>query len=95
MSHVKIYRPAKTSMQSGRAKTRRWVIEHQRDSAAQTETLMNWTSCSTTRPQVKLTFSTKDDAIRFANEQGWTFDVHEPQTRTIKPKSYVEAITNR
>lgn len=38
----------------------------------------------------KLNFAKKEDAITFAEKQGYEYFVQEPQERQIKPKAYAE-----
>ena len=51
---VRIYRPAKTAMQSGRGNTRRWLLEFEPGEARRVEPLMGWTSSGDTRRQVRI-----------------------------------------
>ena len=48
MRVAKIYKPAKTAMQSGRGKTKSWVLEHPRASKVVPEPLMGWQSSADT-----------------------------------------------
>lgn len=85
---ARIYQPAKTAMQSGVARTQKWVLSHDRTSARTTDPLMGWTSSSDMRQQVELTFDTKDDAIAYAKRNGLAYTVSEAKPRKQKPKSY-------
>ncbi len=85
---ARIYQPAKTAMQSGVARTQKWVLEHDRASARTTEPLMGWTSSSDTRQQVQLTFDTKDEAVAYAKRNGLAYTVSAPKPRKQTPKSY-------
>ena len=38
----------------------------------------------------KLNFAKKEDAITFAEKQGYEYFVQEPQERELKPKAYAE-----
>ncbi len=87
---ARIYRPAKTAMQSGVAGTQRWLLEHEREAARTTEPLMGWTSSSDTRQQLRLTFKSKDDAIAYAKRNGLAYTVSEPKPRKQTPKSYAD-----
>ncbi len=52
---ARIFKPAKTAMQSGRAKTSRWVLEFEAEAARRIDPLMGWTSADETTPgQVRL-----------------------------------------
>ena len=87
---ARIYQPAKTSMQSGRSKIKRWVLEHPRSSAVKPEDLMGWQSSSDTQRQVRLFFATKDEAIAFAEAKGINYEVREPKTRNLRMKTYAD-----
>ncbi|NBQ28304.1 MAG: ETC complex I subunit, partial [Rhodobacteraceae bacterium] len=78
---ARIYKPAKTAMSSGTAKTRNWVLEYAQGSSREIDPLMGWTSTSETQTQVKLRFESKDAAINYANEKGIEFEVTEPKPR--------------
>ena len=85
---ARIYRPAKTAMQSGRGKTRRWVLDYDPQSARSVEPLMGWTSSSDMQAQIRMYFATKDDAIAFAQREGLDYRVIEPRERKPKSHSY-------
>jgi hypothetical protein len=87
---ARIYRPAKTAMQQGRALTREWVLEFVPDEPRTIEPLMGWTSSADTRPQVRMHFASKDAAIAYATRAGIAFRLEEPQESEIRPKSYAE-----
>jgi len=86
---VRIYQPAKTAMQSGRGK-RRWVVEFEPSAPRRPEPLMGWIGSTDTKRQVRLRFDTKEEAIAYAERNGLAYVLDEPQTRTIRPKSYAE-----
>ena len=90
MVHVRIYQPAKTAMQSGRAKTKSWVLEYERDEPQFIEPVMHWTGTTTTKPQVKLKFATQQDAVNFAKRHGWSYYIEEPHSKKFQPKSYAD-----
>ena len=45
---ARIFRPAKTAMQSGRAKTRDWMLEFEAKDALRSDPLMGWTQTGDT-----------------------------------------------
>lgn len=49
---------------------------------------MGWQSSGDMMQGTKLTFKTKNDAIRFAQKQGYEYFVQEPNERKIVPKAY-------
>ncbi|MCB1473364.1 MAG: ETC complex I subunit [Rhodobiaceae bacterium] len=67
---ARIYRPARTAMQSGRAKTKRWLLEFEQAAPREIEPLMGWTSSRDTRQQLRLWFDTREDAVAYAQKNG-------------------------
>ena len=86
---VRIFKPAKTAMQQGRAGTDRWVLEFE-PGAREVEPLMGWTSSRDTRRQLRLRFDSKEDAIAYAEKHGLMYTLDEPKERQIRPKAYAE-----
>ncbi len=87
---ARIFRPAKTAMQSGQGRTKEWVLEHEPEAARQVEPLMGWTSSSDMKSQIRLEFDTKEEAIRYAEKNGIPFRVVEPKVRKPIRKSYAD-----
>ena len=77
-------------MQSGRARTKDWVLEFAPASPRELDPLMGWTSSRDMRAQVQLEFDTKEEAIAYAQGQGIVYQVFEPHERRAKPKSYAD-----
>ena len=90
MNKARIYQPAKTAMQSGRSKTKKWVLEFARASRVAPEPLMGWQSSSDTRRQIKLYFENIEDAVAFAKKCELDYVVKKPQRRSPKPKAYAD-----
>ncbi|TXL69477.1 ETC complex I subunit [Vineibacter terrae] len=86
---VRIYKPAKTAMQSGTGNTREWVIEAE-PSRKEIDPLMGWTSSRDTMNQVVLRFETREEAIAYAQKQGWMYSLAEPKTRAVRPRAYAD-----
>jgi len=87
---ARIYRPARTAMQSGTARARKWVLEFQPEARREVEPLMGWTSSRDMKSQIRMSFATKDEAVAYARRNGIPFNVSEPKTRKNNPKSYSE-----
>jgi len=86
---AKIFQPAKTAMQSGKAKSGRWVLEFEAEAARRIDPLMGWTSAEdTTAGQVRLTFDTKESAVAYAESKNIPFTVAEPKKETPVAKAY-------
>ncbi len=90
MQKVLIQSPAKTATQSGYAKTGKWFIKFRDSDKKGFEPLMGWTSSSNTLRQIKLEFSSLDEAKKFADAKGWSYDIVEAKEKRISPKSYAE-----
>lgn len=86
--NVKIYKTSKNAMQSGRAKVGQWVLEYERKTARRPEPLMGWSSARDTNNQVQLKFNSEEDAIAFAEENGWHYDVKSGSKKRIRPRNY-------
>jgi len=87
---AKIYRPAKSAMTSGQAKTKDWVLEFAPEAAKRMDPLMGWTGSGDMRAQVRLTFETREEAVDYAQRHGLPFMLIEPKTRkpNIRPRGY-------
>lgn len=83
---ARIFKPAKTAMQSGRAKSRKWRLEFEPDSPRTIDNLMGWTSSADTKAQVALQFDTCDDAVAYAKKHGIDYTVlpERPRKRPIR-----------
>jgi hypothetical protein len=82
---AKIYRPARTAMQSGTGKTKLWLLEFEPETARAVEPLMGWTSTVETRQQIRLWFDTKEEAIAYAQREGLAYRVVEPPVDAQAP----------
>lgn len=84
---VRIFQPAKNAMQSGTNDTHNWVIEFENRQRWENP-LMGWTSTGDPMSNLRLTFTTKEDAIRFADKNGWQYFAEEERVRKPLKKSY-------
>ena len=87
---ARIFKPARTAMQQGKANTREWVLEFEPAYARSHDPLMGWTSSRDTRQQVRLSFDTKESAIAYADKRGIDYVLKEPGEQAFRPKSYAE-----
>jgi hypothetical protein len=85
---AKIYRPAKTAMQSGKAASKKWRLEFASNIAPPSEALMGWLSSADPSGQVRLSFETKEEAIAFARAQNIPHQVAEPEETKRIIKAY-------
>ena len=87
---ARIYKPAKTAMQSGTAKTKSWVLDYEPTEPKEVEPLMGWTSSGDTRQQVCLRFDSKEEAIAYAERNGIPYDIEIPRERRVRIKAYAD-----
>jgi len=94
---ARIYKPARTAMQSGTAKTKEWVLDYEPEQPRVIEPLMGWTSSGDTKQQLRLHFDTKEEAIAHCERQGIAYQVFEspPQKRARISYSDNFAFTRR
>ena len=87
MKKAKIFKPSKTAMQSGNRATKKWFLEFD-TLDTQVNPLMGWESSVDTMSEVKLEFSSKDEAINYAKKNNLDYYVIEPEKSKIVKKSY-------
>ena len=89
MNKAKIYKPTKTAMQSGNRNTKNWLLEFDTLNTG-IDPLMGWESSKDMMSEVKLEFSTKEQAISYAKKNNINYYIIEPQKRKIIKKSYTD-----
>ena len=87
---ARIFRPAKTAMQSGKAKTGAWLLEFEPKAARRSDPLMGWTQTTDMDGQVRLTFDTREDAVRYAETHGIAFQLIDPKPAKRIIKAYAD-----
>ena len=87
---ARIYRPAKTAMQSGHAKTKEWVLDYEPDRPSEVEPLMGWTSSSDMKSQVRLRFESKEEAMAYCGRNGIAYQVFEAKQPARRGLSYAD-----
>ncbi|MBX9825205.1 MAG: ETC complex I subunit [Xanthobacteraceae bacterium] len=91
---ARIYRPAKTAMQSGSAKTRDWVLDYEPEEPRVVESLMGWTSSGDMKSQLRLRFATKEEAVAYAERHGIPYQVRDVKPAARKGLSYADNFSN-
>ncbi len=76
-------------MQSGERNTKNWLLEFDTLNTG-VNPLMGWESSKDTMSEVKLEFSTKEQAINYARKNNIDYYIVEPQKRKIIKKSYAD-----
>ncbi|KAJ6089602.1 hypothetical protein PENARI_c028G12557 [Penicillium arizonense] len=87
---VRIYRPTKAATQSGTWHQHHWRMDWdilQRGHRWENP-LMGWQSSADGMQGTNIKFKSKEDAIAFAQKQGYEYFVQEPNERRFVPKAY-------
>jgi hypothetical protein len=87
---ARIYKPARTAMQSGTAKTKDWVLDFEPEQPRAVEPLMGWTSSADMRQQVQLRFDSKEEAVAYCQRAGIPYRVIEPKEITPRTIAYAD-----
>jgi hypothetical protein len=87
---ARIYKPARTAMQSGSAKTKEWMLDYEPEQPPTVEPLMGWTSSSDMKQQVQLSFDTKEEAIAYCEREGIAYEVFETKPPERPRMSYAD-----
>ncbi len=87
---ARIYQPARTAMQSGKAKTREWLLEYEPEEPRAVESLMGWTASGDMKSQVRLRFPSKEDAVAYADRHGIPYRVFEPKQPVRRGQAYAD-----
>lgn len=88
---VTIYKPVKSAMQSGKEKSKKWLLTPiEEENSRQINPLMGWTSSDNTSTQIKIFFESKEEAIKYAENEGFEYEVKEEKPILVKKKSYSE-----
>ncbi|XP_033101261.1 NADH dehydrogenase [ubiquinone] iron-sulfur protein 4, mitochondrial-like [Anneissia japonica] len=85
---VRIFVPAPAATQSGTNDTHCWKLEFETRERWENP-LMGWTSSGDPLSNIGISFDSKEQAISFAEKNGWWYEVDEPvPKKPVKPKSY-------
>jgi NADH dehydrogenase ubiquinone Fe-S protein 4 len=85
---ARIYSPARTAMQSGKAKTGYWVLEYEPEKPKKIDPLMGYTSSGDMKAQIRLRFETREEAIGYAQKHGIPYRVELPKESVRRQISY-------
>ena len=83
---IKIYKPSKSSMQSGQMNFKKWLAEYITDTKQVKDTLMGWNSSLDTKSQIKVFFDTKEQAIEWAQKNNYQYFVEDSKKEKLNQK---------
>ena len=85
-----IYQTPKNAMQSGKAGTGTWVLEHEPAEAKRPDPLTGWAGSGDMRQQLRLTFPSLEAAKAYAESIGLDYHVTMPPPRRLKIQAYAD-----
>jgi hypothetical protein len=85
---ARIYKPAKTAMQSGTANTKEWMLVYEPEQPREIEPLMGWTSSGDMRAQVQLRFDTAEEAVAYCERHRIPYQLSQPKPAARRVISY-------
>ena len=85
-----IYKPAKSSMQSGLLNTKKWCLTNSSINESYKSSKFGWDGSTNPEKKIELFFETLDDAKRFAQTNNYNYKIVEPLKRKIIKKSYAQ-----
>ncbi len=88
MIRARIYRPEKIATQSGRRKTKAWVLEFAPERKRVLDPLTGWTGSDDMRAQVRMEFPTREEAEAYVRRKNMDYELKEPSSRRQHTKSY-------
>ena len=87
---ARIYRPARTATQSGKAKTEDWLLEFEPSQASLPDPLMGWTQTRDPDGQIRLSFASPEQAVAYCEARGIPFQVAPDRTPKRIIKAYAD-----
>jgi len=87
---ARIYKPARTAMQSGTAKSKEWVLDYEPEQPRTVEPLMGWTSSADMKQEVHLVFDTDEEAVAYCERHGVPYQVFESKPPVRQRISYAD-----
>lgn len=90
MANARIYQKANNIMQSGKVRTKKWVLEFEPAEAKSLDPLMGWAGSGDMRAQVKMRFDSAEDAQAYAARAGLDAEFIAPRTPKLMLRGYAD-----
>ncbi|HTH17892.1 MAG TPA: ETC complex I subunit [Magnetospirillum sp.] len=87
---ARVYRPAPSPVQAGRARQGEWVVEFEPHLKPGIDPLMGWISSGDPLQQVRMSFQSLEEALAYCQRQRLATDVEMPAPRRPTRKSYTD-----
>lgn len=82
---------SRSVLSGGRARANEWVLSFEPRTPPFIEPLMGWTGSTDPLPQIRLRFSSRDAAIRYAERQGLHYEVRGPVQFALHGPAFAQA----
>ena len=90
MTVARIVEADRKTTQSGKANTGRWLLEFERQQPLRADPLTGWNGSGDTKPQVRMTFPTKEAAIAYCDRHGLAHHVVPATPVRLKIQAYAD-----
>jgi ETC complex I subunit conserved region len=90
MATARISELDRKTTQSGKANAGLWLLEFERQEALRPDPLTGWNGSGDTRPQVRITFDSKDAAIAYCDKHGLAYHVVPAPPVRLKLQAYAD-----
>ncbi|WBQ14737.1 ETC complex I subunit [Sphingobium yanoikuyae] len=87
---ARIYQIQKNALQSGKALIHKWVLEYAPAEAKKADPLTGWAGSGDTKQQLKLSFSSQDAAVAYAEREKIAYTVIATPPKTLKIQAYAD-----
>ena len=90
MATARISELDRKTTQSGKANAGLWLLEFERQEPLRPDPLTGWNGSGDTRPQVRITFDSKDAAIAYCDKHGLAYHVVPAPPVRLKLQAYAD-----
>ena len=92
---ARIYKPARTAMQSGSANTKQWALAFEPETPREIEPLMGWTASGDMKQQLRLRFDSKEEAVAYCQRHGIPYQLSEANAPVRRKMAYADNFSYR
>ena len=90
MTIARISELERKTTQSGKANAGRWLLEFEREEALRPDPLTGWAGSGDTRPQVRMTFDSKEQAMAYCDRRGLAYHTVPAGPVKLKIQAYAD-----
>jgi hypothetical protein len=90
MTIARILEQERKTTQSGKANSKKWIVEFERQQALRADPLTGWNGSGDTNTQVRMTFASEEAAIAYCNRHGFDYHVIPAPPVRLKIQAYAD-----